>query len=572
MVFTVERTNDDNIITSSVACLSHAVDWRHNVSLHMSPKQRFQSRLQRSKYPCILVVCIYCLTNSLSTTRTLPKSDSRAQTHKSVHYSADTSLLLNGVLQPSSADSTSTSTCLSIAVTLCATTKGIASSLSFDNLAITHILLPSLLRTFEDGYQYEIFVGVDDDDEFYTNASNQEHLRAFSAPYPMHIHSFPSKESRIPFNEILDVAFRSGSDYIVRINDDTEFISENWTSKGIKTLLNHAPVNVGVVGPRVVEKPNIKNTILTHDMVHRTHKKIFSYYYSPGFDNQLIDDWITLVYSPDRVSWIQDWVVDHHISHHGTRYDIKHDMQLLDEEVKKGLEMVEHWQKRSVAEANGWVVLVSVSDGSDEDMFRNWWHWYSKLKLRLQVFVIAKDLHAYEKYRSKTGVTTYLVPHALTSRAADILFLLERHDRVLYADLDTVWLRDPTPFLIDDFDLAGGLIARRNNITYYSTGFLAVRNSSASRKVLSDWHHRYDVLTGRPRSDEHTMNEELLNQGEKLTHVSLPCAHFPTGEQYDKHKHPDQVFLVVDNVRQSSRSNEVNQGKQLKERGLWVDK
>tara|TARA_B110000008_G_scaffold155805_1_gene156662 strand:- start:246 stop:452 length:207 start_codon:yes stop_codon:yes gene_type:complete len=68
------------------------------------------------------------------------------------------------------------------------------------------------------------------------------------------------------------------------------------------------------------------------------------------------------------------------------------------------------------------------------------------------------------------------------------------------------------------------------------------------------------------------MNEELLNQGEKLTHVSLPCAHFPTGEQYDKHKHPDQVFLVVDNVRQSSRSNEVNQAKQLKERGLWVDK
>jgi hypothetical protein len=40
--------------------------------------------------------------------------------------------------------------------------------------------------------------------------------------------------------------------YFVRINDDAIFISPNWASIGIKTLLGCIPANVGVVGPTLI--------------------------------------------------------------------------------------------------------------------------------------------------------------------------------------------------------------------------------------------------------------------------------------------------------------------------------
>jgi hypothetical protein len=106
------------------------------------------------------------------------------------------------------------------------------------------------------------------------------------------------------------------------VNDDTEFVTSNWITKGVQVLLQqYDPPNVGVVGPRCQEG---NKNIMTHDMVHRTHLEIFGgYYYPTAFGNWFLDDWITNVYSSqvigiDRSKVIEDWIVKHWLSK--TRY------------------------------------------------------------------------------------------------------------------------------------------------------------------------------------------------------------------------------------------------------------
>ena len=40
-------------------------------------------------------------------------------------------------------------------------------------------------------------------------------------------------------------------------------------------------------------------------------------------------------------------------------------------------------------------------------------------------------------------------------RPAYILELLQKYPKLIYTDIDTVWLRDPRPYLIGDYDFWG---------------------------------------------------------------------------------------------------------------------
>ena len=46
-----------------------------------------------------------------------------------------------------------------------------------------------------------------------------------------------------------------------------------------------------------------------------------------------------------------------------------------------------------------WTVLVTVSSGY-QDMFDNWWHYFSLLKLSLHVIVVAEDNATYTRYKN----------------------------------------------------------------------------------------------------------------------------------------------------------------------------
>jgi len=239
-----------------------------------------------------------------------------------------------------------------VAVVACASSRGVWHD-DFDSMALIQLMMPSLLRTVEtERFSYAIYIGIDEDDFFWNNPNIKKKLKSFvrssvsGKSMGGRVVSFPQPNigpKRIPMNEIINVAYQDGADYIVRINDDTEFITNEWTSVGVGTLLAMDPPNVGVVGPTCFDG---NEEILTHDMVHRTHVEIFDgKYYPPVFKNWYLDDWITHVYGEKRTQKIPAsyWEVKHHMYHHGTRYAATGDRWMVDDELMKTRRNIDDW-------------------------------------------------------------------------------------------------------------------------------------------------------------------------------------------------------------------------------------
>ena len=190
--------------------------------------------------------------------------------------------------------------------------------------ALETILVPSLLRTIGEpeqfAYTIRLYVGIDFGDAYWENA--REHVGDWSQWLDIRFGFYAldsTSKNRIPFREVSAAAIADGADYVVRVNDDTEFVTARWISRGIQALMALNPPNVGVVGPLCRQG----NTgILTHDMIHSTHYAIFGWHYPPEFDNWWLDDWISKVYGPERTKTITAWEVKHHLGHSGTRYSV----------------------------------------------------------------------------------------------------------------------------------------------------------------------------------------------------------------------------------------------------------
>merc|ERR1719353_2711318 len=175
-------------------------------------------------------------------------------------------------------------------------------------------LLPSLEKTAETSkYDYHVYVGIDGGDRL---TQFKKEIAAMSIPgvtvEPIVIPGSHSFNTAV--NHIAKVAFNAGADYFCRVNDDTEFKSGGWTSSAVQSLTSMSPRNVGVVGPKCRQG---KQTIMTHDFVHKTHYNIFGFYYPPEFKNWCTDDWITKVYGgieggASRAKQLQNWEVVHH--------------------------------------------------------------------------------------------------------------------------------------------------------------------------------------------------------------------------------------------------------------------
>ena len=203
---------------------------------------------------------------------------------------------------------------------------------SIGDASLHSTLLPSLEKTTRQDrvrFTVDVLVVVDEGDSFWEHASNQI---ALIEPYKS-LHGFNlivisvrRTTGRIPMNEGCRFAYNAGAEYIVRINDDTEFLTDNWLTLGVSTLKSFVPSNFGVVGPTCGQG---KTSILTHDMVHRTHLHIFDDYYPPVFDAWWIDDWISMVYGPRNTVKLTNWEVHHHMHKYGQRYKENRTQQKL---------------------------------------------------------------------------------------------------------------------------------------------------------------------------------------------------------------------------------------------------
>ena len=189
-------------------------------------------------------------------------------------------------------------------------------TLDFSELVLFTTMLPSLAASLECGFRYRVVVGFDQGDLLYDTAKTQSavadwlqrhwvakaKVRGIEATYQLlPVHNALKKPG--PVFNALAAAVSGGesggrtiatslavaataedqeADYIYRVNDDTEFKRDQWTSKFVQALQKlrgsaTSPM-LGVVGPSC---PQGNRAILTHDFTHKTHLAVFGTYYPP---------------------------------------------------------------------------------------------------------------------------------------------------------------------------------------------------------------------------------------------------------------------------------------------------
>tara|TARA_B110000090_G_scaffold7060_3_gene7369 strand:- start:28195 stop:32406 length:4212 start_codon:yes stop_codon:yes gene_type:complete len=472
-------------------------------------------------------------------------------------------------------------------IAICAATHSKSNWRSLDDTALEKLLIPSIQRTISSAdrsqYDFRLYLAADHDDQFWLN--NQKNVKTPDW-LSVQIGFYEVPEQKIPFNPMMRAAYNDGAEYLVRINDDSEFVTSDWVSKTTAKLATYDPPNVGMVGPNCREG---NTAIMTHDMVHRTHLDIFEHYYPDVFSAWWVDDWISKVYGPQRSTKMMDWTVKHHTHKHGTRYTVQHhEAQLLQGELEKGAAkiakwvsgarvpedgFVEHAKSSSNKDAAEWTVLITLSAGFD-DVFLNWWAFYSKLNLGMDVIMIAEDEQTYNKhintpgievwkslYRESAGALaltykTHLYNRLVSRRASHLIRVLKAKQRVIYSDIDTAWLADPRPFLTGNFDMW----AQLDNTNYYCTGFMAFIRTAQVLQFLDKWDKQ---LLKQPQLNQPLFNKIL--KGAAFPHKSLPRKEFPSGNMYfDQNKRKDVV--VVHNNFIIGKDKKIQRFKDV---GLW---
>ena len=194
-------------------------------------------------------------------------------------------------------------------------------TLDFSELVLFTTMLPSLAASLECGFRYKVVVGFDQGDLLYDTTKTQSavsdwlqkhwvakaKVRGIEATYQLlPVHNALKKPG--PVFNALAAAVSGGergsggrnipssksatttavvdeddaADYIYRVNDDTEFKRDEWTSKFVQALqkLRSSATSplLGVVGPSC---PQGNRAILTHDFTPKTHLAVFGTYYPP---------------------------------------------------------------------------------------------------------------------------------------------------------------------------------------------------------------------------------------------------------------------------------------------------
>jgi hypothetical protein len=244
--------------------------------------------------------------------------------------------------------------------------------------------------------------------------------------------------------------------------------------------------------------------------------------------------------------------------HQGPRRDISSDRHPLEHESEHLQERGQVTRKRETACAVKPGVSFLSQSNEDKAMFERFYKNPLKcngmfveigaldgLTLNMTLIVVAEDKLTYTELSDSvhwvtlnTSIGTDLPAHAfdydtasfksLVSRRPDhILRVLRLHPKVIYTDIDTIWLRDPRPFLDGDYDFWGGLDDIIDDLPYFTTGFLAFAATPNSLKLLQNWRISLE--------QKRQLNQPVFNDLVKIQQVSsfnLPRREFPSGNLF----------------------------------------
>ena len=187
-----------------------------------------------------------------------------------------------------------------------------------------------------------------------------------------------------------------------------------------------------------------------------------------------------------------------------------------------------------------WIVLLAVNFAYF-DMFQNWLCNYHSRHLNIPVVVVAEDDKIFRTlnlvYRDTLtveradnkpdmdGAADFASSsfNKLTSeRPAHILRYLEMGYNVLYCDTDAIWLKDPFPHFIGNFDIWAQM-----DMDDYSTGFQAIQSNTRTLQFIQDWKL---YMSGRSDINDQDGYNALNNSMVRIH--KLDNTLFPSGHLY----------------------------------------
>tara|TARA_Y100000593_G_C4291962_1_gene328700 strand:- start:424 stop:1152 length:729 start_codon:yes stop_codon:yes gene_type:complete len=188
----------------------------------------------------------------------------------------------------------------------------------------------SFFTTYSDEHEYNIYLGIDNDDDFYTNPSIQDNIFKFVGIMKnceVEFNYFdPNMYKGKPcwiWNELYKKAITDEYDYFVQCGSDISFIDKGWVNNAIKRLKDKD--DIGVVGlvDAGRKKFNPNDTLLTQTMVSKKHYDIFGFYFPLMLPSWSSDNWIGDIYDLEG----RKIIIGHRLYNCGgePRYDVPSD-------------------------------------------------------------------------------------------------------------------------------------------------------------------------------------------------------------------------------------------------------
>ena len=162
----------------------------------------------------------------------------------------------------------------------------------FKDCFLVNRLLPSFNETKDPDQSYTFYFGIDDDDEFFLN--NRSELEALGKVVLL---SGCQHAPAWAWNQLAEVAYNDGHEYLFQIGDDVMIQTSGWTSRFISKLKQHK--NRGVVGPKNPVNFALRvggTQVIENAFVHRSHYTLFETFFHPSIRNWHCDEWLTQIY------------------------------------------------------------------------------------------------------------------------------------------------------------------------------------------------------------------------------------------------------------------------------------
>eukprot|EP01062_Namystynia_karyoxenos_P072602 TRINITY_DN688_c0_g1_i3.p1 TRINITY_DN688_c0_g1~~TRINITY_DN688_c0_g1_i3.p1 ORF type:complete len:311 (+),score=83.77 TRINITY_DN688_c0_g1_i3:102-1034(+) len=262
----------------------------------------------------------------------------------------------------------------------------------------------------------------------------------------------------------------------------------------------------------------------------------------------------------------------------------------------------------NTTENANWTVLVTLNSGM-YITWNNWLMWYRRLGSPYRVQVFAEDGRVFDRLRKdnfpEVTVTAPVKDNGdtvaaaawgsagfnrlVTRRAGHILQVLREGKRIIYSDLDTIWLHDPVPYFRAPYDMWAQV--ERDVYPkepqwrpFYCSGIIAALPTPNAIAVMEAWDKQ--MATQSALLDDQVPFNDVLHRREHVAAIdALPPHRFPNGLVYFYKEGAPRIVARARNTHgQYDRSQAViihnnhaqGKGKQedkimrLKRHGLWL--